>query len=127
MPDYFVPLDTTKFTDFHRKLLSKSIAINADLKYVDVHRKELKAKYPSFNAFYKKYEVPEELIDEIISEGKKQKVVPKDEAELDRTLPYLKMQLKALIARDLWDMSQYYQIINESDDTVKKALEILEK
>lgn len=127
MPDYFVPLDTTRFTGFHRKLLSKSIVLNADLKYVDAHRKELKAEYPSFDTFYKEYQVPQELMDEIIAEGRKQKVVPRDKAELDRTVPYLKMQLKALVARDLWDMSQYYQIINESDDTVKKALEVIEK
>jgi carboxyl-terminal processing protease len=37
----------------------------------------------------------------------------------------LKAQLKALVARDLWDMSEYYSIINETNDIVQKALETL--
>ena len=43
----------------------------------------------------------------------------------DQSLPLLKLQLKALVARDLWDMSEYYSIFNESSDIVQKALELL--
>ena len=41
MPDYFVPLDTTKYTKMHRQLAAKSIVINHSLKFIDAHRKEL--------------------------------------------------------------------------------------
>ena len=41
-------------------------------------------------------------------------------------MPYLKLQLKALVARDLWDMSEYFSIFNEDSDVVKKALELLQ-
>ena len=44
---------------------------------------------------------------------------------MQRTLPYLKLQLKALVARDLWDMSEYFSIINTDSESVKKALELL--
>ena len=37
----------------------------------------------------------------------------------------IKMQLKALIARDLWDMTEYFQISNEENDIVRKAIDIL--
>ncbi len=60
-----------------------------------------------------------------MEEGKKQNILPKDDDELQKTLPYLKLQLKALIARDLWDMSEYFSVFNEESDIVKKALEIL--
>jgi carboxyl-terminal processing protease len=33
--------------------------------------------------------------------------------------------MKALIARDLWDMSEYFSIFNESSEIVKKALEVI--
>ena len=33
--------------------------------------------------------------------------------------------MKGLIARDLWDMSEYYAIIYEEDEVVKKAVELL--
>ena len=69
--------------------------------------------------------MPQSFIDEIIAEGEKQKVKPKDDAELQKTLPYLRLQMKALIARDLWDMSEYFSVFNESSEIVKKALEVI--
>ena len=122
MPDVFVPLDTLQYTKFHRQLVLKGMVINASLKYIDSHRKQLKADYPSFDAFRGKFEVPQTLIDNLLKEAEKQKVKPKDDAELQRTLPYLKTQLKALVARDLFDMSEYFQIINETSDIVKAGL-----
>jgi type I site-specific restriction-modification system R (restriction) subunit len=67
------------------------------------------------------------LVDDILAEGKKLKVEPKDEAELEKTLPYLRLQLKALIARDLWDMSEYFSVFNERSEIVKKALEVIQQ
>lgn len=126
MPDYFVPLDTTKYTRFHRQLTAKNIVLNSSLKFIDKNRKELKKRYPVFDDFIAKYEVPQSQIDGIIDEAKKQKITPKDEEELQRTIPYLKNQLKALVARDLWDMNEYFQIINETNDIVQKALDLLD-
>ncbi len=31
-------------------------------------------------------------------------------------------QLKALVARDLWDMNEYFRVWNESNDIVRRAL-----
>jgi carboxyl-terminal processing protease len=125
MPDEFVPLDTTQYTNLHRQLAAKSIILNANLKYVDNNRKALQKKYASFEDFNKHFEIPQSLVDEILAEGAKQKIKPKNDAELKRTLPYLKMQMKALVARDLWDMSEYFQIVNESNPIVKKALQLI--
>ena len=52
---------------------------------------------------------------------------PKDDDELQRTLPELRRQLKALTARDLWTMSEYFAIVNENSDAVRRALEILQR
>ena len=125
MPDIFVSLDTTRYTRYHRELAAKSVIIQQNLRYVDQHREELKAKYKSFDAFKEQFEVPQTLVDNIFSEGEKQKIKPRDDAEREKTLPYLKLQLKALIARDLWDMSEYFSVINESSDIVNRALEYL--
>ena len=122
MPDYFVPLDTTLTTRFHRQLLAHSFIINANLSYVDAHRKELKKRYPTFDTFLRDFEVPQSVVDNIVAEAAKQNVKPKDEAELKATIPALRAQLKALVARDLWDMSEYFHIINERNAIVKKAL-----
>ena len=127
MPDYFVPLDTTQYTKFHRQLAAKSVIINANLRYVDNHRKQLRKQYPTFESFRNGFVVPQKLVDDIVAEAEKEKVKPKDDEELQLTIPRLKLQLKALIARDLWDMSEYFAIINEGSDIVNKVLEIIEK
>ena len=125
MPDYYVPLDTTVYTRFHRELAAKSIVIQANLRYVDKNRKELHKRWQNFADFKENYEVPQKLVDDVLAEGVKQKIEPKDDAELEKTLPYLRLQLKALIARDLWDMSEYYSVFNERSEIVKKALEVI--
>ena len=127
MPDEFVPLDTAKYTRFHRELAAKSILINQNLRYVDGHRKQLKQQYPTFADFQAHYTIPKKVIDGIIAEGKKQKITPKDDAELQLTLPYLSQQMKALVARDLWSMNEYFAVMNEQSDIVQRALQLIEK
>lgn len=124
MPDVFVPLDTLQYTKFHRQLVLKGIVINTDLRYIDNHRDQLKSLFPTFESFRDGFQVPQQLVNDVLKEGEKQNVKPKDDDELQKTLPYLKTQLKALIARDLFDMSEYFQIINETSDIVNKAIEL---
>ncbi len=125
MPDEFVPLDTMRYTKYHRQLAAKTIIITANLRYVDDHRQQLKQQYKSFDDFRQRFEVPQSLVDHIIAEGEKQKIKPKDDEELQKTLPYLRTQLKALIARDLWNMDEYFAIMNELNDIVIRALELI--
>jgi carboxyl-terminal processing protease len=125
MPDEFVPLDTLQYTKFHRQLAAKSIIINANLKYIDNNRKQLKKQYPTFESFRDSFQVPQSVIDGIMAEAEKQKVKAKDVAELQRTLPYLRLQLKALIARDLWDMNEYFQLMNTKNHIVQRALQLI--
>ena len=125
MPDVFVPLDTLQYTKYHRQLVLKGVVINTDLRYIDNHRDQLRSLYPTFEAFRAGFQVPQALIDDVMKDGEKQGVKPEDDAELQKTLPYLKAQLKALVARDLFDMSEYFQIINEESDIVKAAIKCL--
>ena len=125
MPDYFVPLDTTRYTAFHKQLAAKQIIVDANLKYMDKYRAQLKKHYKTFDDFNAKYEVPDTYINSIFEEGKKKKIEPKDEQEKVKTLEYLRPQLKALIARDLWDLTEYFHIWNENSDIINKALEVL--
>ena len=125
MPDEFVPLDTTKYTRFHRELSAKSLVINANLRYVDKNRKQLHKDYKTFEDYRQRFEVPRSVIDGIMAEAEKQNIKPKDDEELQRTLPYLRLQLKALIARDLWEMNEYFTIMGETNDILQRALQLL--
>lgn len=122
MPDVFVPLDTLRFTRFHRQLMAKNIILNQLNKYIDAERRHLQRTYKSFDAFEKSYELPSSLTDNVIKEAKSKGVEPKDAGELATTMPYLKTQLKALVARDLWTMNEYFQVWNQQSDILKRAL-----
>lgn len=122
MPDVFVPLDTLKYTRLHRQLAAKSIVINNYLKYVDANRKQLRKQWKTFEDFAAHYEVPQALLDTIFAQGNKEKIAPKDDEEQQRTIPYLRLQLKALVARDLWTMNEYFRVWNEENDIVRRAL-----
>ena len=68
--------------------------------------------------------VDEPLLQELIAMGEQEKI-PFDEAEYARSKALIALQIKALIARDLFDMAQYFQIINEDNPSYLKALEII--
>ena len=110
---------------FHNEMAAKSVIITQSLKYIDSNRKALKKQYPTFDKFFTDYEIPQSYIDTVIKAAEKENIKPKDDEELKQTMPMLRMQLKALVARDIWDMSEYFHIINESSEFVQKALEVL--
>lgn len=39
MPDFFVPIDTTQYTDYHRNLVAKGVVIKTTMKFIENHRK----------------------------------------------------------------------------------------
>ena len=127
MPDIFVPLDTTAYTPYYRALRRYNLINEWTLRYVDENRKVLKRKYRKFQDFEDKFEVPTSLTDSIMAEGKRKKVEPKDDKELQATLDDLRFTLKSTIAYDLWDRTEYFRLVNKRSDIVKRALQFLKE
>jgi len=125
MPDYFVPLDTMSYTRYHRELTAKGVIANTNLAVIDRYRKEYEAHYPDFKAYEKKFEVDDAILEILLSEAERAGV-KYDEELYKASLPLIKVQLKALIARDLWEMSHFYEIYNHTDETVMKGLELIQ-
>jgi carboxyl-terminal processing protease len=144
MPDIFVPLDTTRFTALHRKMLAQGIINKVCIQYIVKNRTELKNKYSSFDKYKKEFEVDDALLNSLISPSEIEKVanteLSKDSAtvqlktnkdkinliEFEKSKPLIKLQLKALIARDLWEMNEYYQIMDAENESLIKAIQILQ-
>ena len=124
MPDYFVPMDTTSYTKLHRNLVVKGVINKTSSVYIDTHRKDLQRRFKEFNAFNAGYQVGNDVLDILKEEAEKAKVDLTDE-EYQQSLPLIRTQLKALMARDLWDISEYYQVINTANESVKQALRVL--
>ena len=124
MPDVYVPLDTTQYTMLYRQMSAKSCILNTSLKYMDKHRKSLKKAYKTFDEFRSQFEVPQDMMEQLFAETKKAKIDYKEE-DLPATLPQVKLTLKGLLARDLWEMSEYYQIVNPETDIYQAGLKVL--
>lgn len=124
MPDYFIPLDTMRYNKYHRDLAAKGCIINTSLRYIDNHREELGEKYKDFDTYNQYFEVSSELLQQLVESGNKAGV-KYDQTLYDEALPMLKVQIKALIARDLWEMNEYFRVINETNESVVKAVELL--
>lgn len=125
MPDIFVPLDTTKYNAYHRALSAKNCLLTATLRFVDRHREQLHSAYKDVVQFAS-YEVEPEMWQTLDEEAAKAKITATDE-ERAEARPHLAHQIKSLIARDLWDMSSYFQMWNEQSDIVQAALDFLNK
>ena len=125
MPDYFVPVDTTLFTKYHSQLSNKGVLLKVHFQLIDTHRDEWLKKYPDYATFNRKLELSDKMMKQLIAEGEKDGV-KFDEEQYKKSESLIKLQLKALIARDLWDMNEYYHTINVVNESVNKALELLE-
>lgn len=124
MPDVFVPIDTTFYSDYHRTLVSKGLVNRVAMNYLDKHREELNKKYKKILTYKEKFIVPESLMDELLAMAEEKKISFKEE-EYNRSLPLIQLQIKALIARDLFDMTEYFYIINDANRIYQEALKLI--
>lgn len=62
MPDYFVPVDTTLYTDYHRNLVAKGVVIKTTMNFIEKNRKALLDKYKTFEKFNEKFEIDDQLL-----------------------------------------------------------------
>lgn len=124
MPDVFVPLDTTQYTDYHRRLVAKGIIPQFALRYVDKNRADLKARYPDAQKFIKEFTVTDEMLNNLVDAGKAEKV-DFDKSQFAKSKEMLRTFVKAAIANDLFSTGAYFQIVNEQNDIYKEALSII--
>lgn len=124
MPDVFVPLDTTQYTDYHRRLVAKGIIPQFALRYVDKNRADLKAQYPDAQKFIKEFTVTDEMLNNLVDAGKAEKV-DLDKSQFAKSKEMLRTFVKAAIANDLFSTGAYFQIVNEQNGIYKEALSII--
>ena len=84
----------------------------------------MQRRYKQFADFSRKFQVGEELLADFRQRADKAGIAF-DSVEYQRSEPLMTLQLKALLARDLWDMNEYYAVINASNASVQQALKIL--
>ena len=94
------------------------------MNYLDRNRNQMMAKYPKFQQYKQDFVVGEDIMEELLKMAGDEKIEFEEE-EYNRSKPLIMLQIKALIARDLYDMAQYFQIINDDNPSYQKALQII--
>ena len=125
LPDIFVPLDTSMNSTYYDDLRRKGILSDFALTYTDDNRKNLLKDYADVFAFKKGFEMDDLFMQKFIGFAEK-KEVKKNDAGYHRSELVIKTQIKALMARDLYNTNAYYVIINDINSFYKKALQSMD-
>lgn len=127
MPDYFVPLDTARYTAYHRELGKKGSIMQTALRYIDTHRAHIVDNYPSVEDFDKNFVVDSAFIELLKQQGERDSVKLANAEELEKSLPEISKQLKMFVARDIWGLSRSMPILNRDNDFFKKGYELIKE
>jgi carboxyl-terminal processing protease len=125
MPDIFVPLDTTQGSKYYSDLLRVGVTNEWALDYVNKNRSQLLAQYPDVKKFATEFTIPESGIQEIIKNAAAQKV-EFNEKQFKTSERVIRTQLKALVARNLYENEAFFIVINDLNPSLKKAVEVLQ-
>lgn len=125
MPDIFVPMDTTRLSDYYVKLRAKGLLNTFPMNWAQQHRNDPLVKdFDSFLAHYNEFSIDSLFAAEALSLGILHDTVAEaaDPLRTQRTAEYLAIVLKASIARDLFGNKYYYLVSRIMDEGYKRAV-----
>lgn len=124
MPDVFVSFDTSIFSPSLSKLYLSSTLNNFVYTYYLEH-KSLFKEYRTPDSFAKNFKQDEDAWKELVP------FAAKDSIKLNNLTPAEKsiaqQRVKAMLARQLWRNEGFYEVFNQTDPVVKKAVELISK
>lgn len=124
MPDYFVPLDTTMSSAYVNRLFNSDSAREFILDYLDKNKKKFDGM--SFEDYYNKYQVSDEMLKGLIKVGERNKV-KFDEKDFNKSKEYLKILVKANMSRTIFDDNAYYKVINDINEIYLQAIKLFDE
>jgi carboxyl-terminal processing protease len=124
MPDYFVSIDTSYYSEYYRRLISKRTIDQFVLEYVDQNRNKLLDQFSNIESFKNNFSVGKDIMGKLIIFADK-KGIPINEKEYSVSKEQIEILLKAYIARDLWSNNEFFVISNEKDPKFETAITIL--
>ncbi len=124
MPDVFIPFDTLENTKYHRTIVANGVINSTVIDYMKENELQLKANYPKFETFKNQFDIPETVLQNMIQKARDEGV-EFDEKEYNRSKRVIKLQMKSIIANNLWGAPEQQMIIDTNNESLKKAVEIL--
>jgi carboxyl-terminal processing protease len=123
MPDVFVARDTTQDSEYLTELVAQNVFRQYAYHYGDLHP-ELKTKFGTAAKFNANFVVDDALLADFIAYGETKKV-KLDPAGLATSRRDIGIYIKAFIGRRLFDNDAFYPIFQESDNVLRRALELM--
>lgn len=127
VPDVFVAVDTAKYSTIVNRLYYGGSVNSFAFEYTDKKRSALLQKYKTAEEFNTQFKVDGNVVNEFLSYVNARKnESPVNGVNADQ-LKGINLILKSLIGRNLFDKDGYYPNLNEHDNCVLKAVEVLSK
>ncbi len=124
MPDVFVSVDTTYNSPYFNKLIAKNVLNTFTLEYCDKNRTEFNSRYKLFDDFRKNFQFSPDDIKSFIAKGEAEGV-KYDDKEYNKSKYEILLVLKGLVAANMWQTNEYFQIVNQDDKVIAKALSVI--
>ena len=124
MPDVFVSVDTSYNSAYFLKLYAKNVLTTFTLEFFDKNRTLLNSQYKSFDDFKTKFEFTPDDIKTFIAKGEAEGV-KFNEKQFNKSKDEILLILKGYVASNMFQISDYYMIINEKDKVIDKALKVV--
>ena len=121
MPDIFVARDTIGDTPYFHDLVNKNCIYKFALNYTEANRATLSA-YKNWEAL-EKHLIEQNLFQQVVNFGAKQGV--KDSPLKNKSRTLIERQVNAYIIRNILNEDGFFPVLNKYDNTVKKAIEVL--
>lgn len=124
MPDIFVPQDTTGMTSYFRMAANRGLIIRYTFEYTDQNRSTLQ-KYDTTEKM-EEYLKKQNLLNNFATWAEKKGLKRRNNL-MAKSRKLFEMSLYGNIIYNMLGMEAYVEFLNETDKTVLKAVEILEK
>lgn len=125
-PDVFVPLDTSFSTRFLTEAVSKALLGKFAYDYLDKNRERIKGLGELEN-YIKEFSLSNQDYEQFVKVAVAQGCKTPSADENKRSSTFIRLQIKALIARQIWRDNGYYQVMQAQDKGLNAALEALSK
>lgn len=124
-PDVFIPLDTSEFTAYYSSIVAEGVLSELCYQFVDRERTNL-AKFKKVDHFVKAFELPSGFMG-LLLKNAGTKGIKYNASEWFRSEKAIRIQAKALIARQLFQKEGFYKVMAQSDQGYQKSLALLQK
>jgi len=124
MPDVFVSADTSNNSPYFNKLIAKGVLNSFTLEYFDRNRTTLTSEYKTFSDFESRFSFSPADIKALIAKGESDGVKYNEE-QYNKSKEDIMLILRGYIASNIWQTNEFYQIINENDKVIAKALQVI--